>query len=260
MRFFQQRETRGLAEGFNLIELLVVIVIIAVLFALLLPALNLARTSAWRTTCLGNLKQINLGVLLYTDDENDKTPRPNGTNTNKVLSVTGFKKMVMSYVGDNGESSPKSKLFACPADTFHYWVVNNETIVAPTPLHEESAVNFTSYGFNGGNLNTNYNRLGIDVSQFGIAGRTIASIRHPSRTILVAELPAFDPFSWHQPGMPLGEKNSRFNDSMNMVSFVDDHVSYIKMFWVDTSATSKAQWPACYINPPSGYNYQWGGD
>jgi prepilin-type N-terminal cleavage/methylation domain-containing protein len=252
-----QRDNRN---GFTLVELLVVITIIAILAGLLLPVLNRGKASARRTTCLNNLRQINLGVRLYSDDSDDKAPRPEGVGTNKALSVVGFKKLMQSYVGLNGSSSLKAMLFACPADRFHYSVANNQLVVRTEPLHNQTFVDYSSYGFNGGNLNTNFNHLGIDVSQLGISGRTITSIRNPVRTVLVAELSAFDPFSWHQPKRPLSAENSQFKDSMNMVSYVDGHVSYIKMFWTDTSVTNRAKMGAAFYNPPPSYDYQWSGD
>jgi prepilin-type N-terminal cleavage/methylation domain-containing protein/prepilin-type processing-associated H-X9-DG protein len=250
-----QRDNRA---GFTLIELLVVITIIAILAALMLPALSRARASAQRTSCLSNLRQINLGVRMYGDDSDDKTPRPEGTSTNKILSLTGYKKLIRSYVGV-GASSPKAKLFACPADRFFYTLSNGRIVAKAEPLHDQSFVDFSSYGFNGGNLRTNLSRLGLDVSQFGIAGRTISSIRNPAKTVLVAEAPTFDAWSWHQPKRPLSEETSKFNDARNMVSFVDGHVSYIKIFWTDT-VTNGARLAAAYLNPPPGYDYQWSGD
>ena len=256
----EHRNNSG-GTAFTLIELLVVITIITILAALLLPVLIRAKAGAHRTSCLVNLRQINLGVRLYSDDSSDKAPHPEGTSTNKTLSVIGFKKLLQSYVGANASSSPKAKLFACPADTFHYNVANNELVLRTEPLHDQRFVDYSSYGFNGGNLNTKYNRFGLDVSQLGIAGRTVSSIRNPVRTVLVAELSAFDPFSWHQPKRPLSPENSEFKDSRNMVSFVDGHVSYIRMFWTDTLVTTRARFSAAaFYNPPPGYEYQWSGD
>ena len=59
------------ASGFTLVEMLVVIAVIAILSALLLPALGKAKESARRAVCLANLKQIHLAVANYADSFND---------------------------------------------------------------------------------------------------------------------------------------------------------------------------------------------
>ena len=67
-------------KGFTLIELLVVIAIIAVLMAILMPALNRAREQGKRAACLSNLKQMMLAWIMYADDNDGKMVNGN-TNT-----------------------------------------------------------------------------------------------------------------------------------------------------------------------------------
>ncbi|MFA6930178.1 MAG: type II secretion system protein, partial [Lentisphaeria bacterium] len=77
-------------QPFTLVELLVVIGIIAILAALLMPALQKAREKAYQTQCINQLKQISLGISMYRNDNRDRFPYwisnlyPNYINTKKV--------------------------------------------------------------------------------------------------------------------------------------------------------------------------------
>ena len=74
---------------FTLIELLVVIAIIAILAALLLPALSRAKQEAYTAVCINNQKQLQLAWLMYLEDNNGKLPR---NDINMRLAVRTVKR------------------------------------------------------------------------------------------------------------------------------------------------------------------------
>jgi hypothetical protein len=75
-------------------------------------------------------------------------------------------------------------------------------------------------------------------------------------------MPAFFPYSWHQPKRVPNELTEwlTFNDAKNVVSFVDGHVNYIKIYWDQVRASTGSFSFTVNYDPPVGYDYQWSGD
>ena len=95
-------------SAFTLIELLTVIGIIAILTAIMMPALSKARESARRVACRGNLHGIGLGFRMYLDDNRDTMP-----NAAQMPSLEQDKPAIATALSSYLDNQ---KVFCCPAD------------------------------------------------------------------------------------------------------------------------------------------------
>lgn len=102
--------------GFTLIELLVVIAIIAILAAMLLPALARAKERAYTIQCTGNLHQISIGMTLFADDHNSLYPKSGGSipwnATNPDAETNGWMQQLVSYEGN-------TNVYRCPGNRLY---------------------------------------------------------------------------------------------------------------------------------------------
>jgi prepilin-type N-terminal cleavage/methylation domain-containing protein len=228
--------------GFTLTELLVVIAIIAILAALILPTLSRVKASGRRIACVSNVRQINLAVHMYADDHGDAI----AYYTNTIYF--DYKENILPYLGVVGNVSSSNAVFVCADDDFNMsgpigsWMSDPST---GRGFCNQTWSQFSSYWFNG-------LTRGNDTNDAGMAQKPFASVRDPAMTELIGEISGGMGLSSHDRLQPL-----QFQDARNVMSFVDGHASYIKMFW--NGMQGVPGFPAFY-DPPAGYEYKWSGN
>jgi len=250
--------------GFTLIELLVVIAIIAILAAMLLPALNRAKGKAQQAACLSNLKQWGLADTMYLDDNDQVFPFPRfqayaGTadQDNPVwLSIPTYHNQsegddvwfnaLPSYVANkamyvwayNPASFYGSKsIFTCPT-AFSQGIAHEDAVAATDKYDMIPGVRpLFHYAMNSKSLANGNISLG------GPSTLRTSLVAHPSSFVLFSEVRNR---SAEQPFYPMGDPNqfvlatphsytTRFSSRHNQgssITFSDGHAAYFKYKYV----------------------------
>jgi len=144
-------------RGFTLIELLVVIAIIAILAAILFPVFARAREKARQTSCLSNVKQISLAILMYTGDYDEALPYLY-VSYSQPPPRTGLAQLVQPYINNADVNN-------CPS--------SDGTVTEPISYLEHA-----SYGYN----------IALFMAGNPPAKRKLAQIKRPAEIVMMGDV------------------------------------------------------------------------
>src|SRR5258705_4167435 len=205
--------TRRRAErrpGFTLIELLVVIAIIAILASMLLPALARAKEKGKRVSCVSNVKQVAVAMMLYVDDHNGNYPprMPNPTNPAafpcKPCRTIDWRPYAVPYLSATTNITNSASVFTCPNDN------GLPADLSTDPCYSVSTRPLRFADFYGSSycLNTVLTRLGKETA-----------IPQPADTFMGAEI-----WSWHQP-LAIQDFQGKTQKPIRVAYFCDGHAT-----------------------------------
>ena len=222
--------SRPIRRRFTLIELLVVIAIIAILAAMLLPALARAREKARTIACVNNVKQLSLGILMYADANQEHFP----------------------YCDTSGVAA--TELAATP-----WWVAvpaligNVESVYCPSRVRPSSTTTYHNQPY----PNPHYGMSGWLHQTANAPCGTIGKARRPSESIMLADSCHGRAEIWNISwGLTPGGWSSKCNDAKNLrnpdhavhsggnnCGFIDGHAT-----WMTATGIYDGR-AKCYENP-----------
>jgi prepilin-type N-terminal cleavage/methylation domain-containing protein/prepilin-type processing-associated H-X9-DG protein len=206
--------------AFTLLELLIVIAIITILVSMLLPALTNAKERTKQITCMSNLKQLHLGIGLYTNDYDYYMPQHKNSPT-----VWGHILYTNSYIRNlNIFYCAKTTEFAGKISTG----LNAPYAKAFFISQNDVWFRFTSYGYNVAGIGDDYNNNWAKTAPASPAKPGI--IKNPSSKILAADTV----YSWDNFPRYIIEAQTGTDDG----TIQKRHLKNTNILWVDGHTTS----------------------
>jgi prepilin-type N-terminal cleavage/methylation domain-containing protein/prepilin-type processing-associated H-X9-DG protein len=252
-------------QGFTLIELLVVIAIIAILAAMLLPALSKAKLKAQGISCLSNTRQIAIGWVAYSTDLGDKLPLNKGLVGGSVDWIANQANQDDSILMDGNQSSiapylKSARVFKCPADNY---VSPAQSSATPAITHRVRTIAFNGACTGEGGSAPDVKGAGPgNRAYFGNGGTvgkasSMSDLQTPGPSAIFLTLDEHpdsvnDALFMFDPGLPVGSEKWRdlpaaLHGKAGSFSFCDGH-SEIHKWQAGPSPSAITVYPIRYIS------------
>jgi len=218
-------------RAFTLIEMLVVIAIVAILAALLLPALSRGKDSAKSAACKSNLRQLGLAMTMYANEFRYYPPQAHRDTSINQFVTYAWPAKLLPHVSDS------KGVFRCPSRGAEFnWPTNRSQLGYDFPLNIDIGTTPFSYGYNAWSADGG-------VGGLGLSDTLVTRVLKPADMIAIADSDGHgDIHFFRYRGVPVDPPGDLHSRGANVV-FCDGHIEWQKQVkWVELTEAAARRW------------------